>query len=190
MNNILKFNDFIKEGFINYLPSTNTDSIIELDKLPIFLKNVEICKNDNYEKSPYFKEFKKFLSNNKDNVVRLYHGTSSKFNILETGLKRTKLKSKRSLQSEQGYVYLSVYPESAKTFGQFAYPNDDIIVYSVDILIGDLKPDHDQLRNVRLWNKNSEYGDSLIESLVLGNGARVKGDIPPYMIKEYKYTLN
>lgn len=131
------------------------------------------------------KELNKFLNKNKGNLLNLYHGTSSNFDIKENGLLTTKLKTKRSYQSEEGYVYLSIYPDSAKLFGEIAYPKEDISVYKVEIAISNLKSDKDQLRNKRLYG-NMKVGDSLAESAIYGNGFRVKGDIPPYMITLFK----
>ncbi len=135
------------------------------------------------------KAFKSFLSmyNNiyLDNLIRLYHGTSAKHNILEEGLKPTCNSRKKSMQSTNGYVYLSIFPNMAKTFGEMAYPQEKVNVYSVDIHVRYLKADLDQLRNKRYWAKK-EVGNSLAESLIFGHGARVKGKIEPYKIKLLK----
>ena len=134
------------------------------------------------------KEFGKTLRNNKgEDYVLLYHGTTCNNTIESEGLKRTKESTKKSLQSQVGYVYLSVYPDMAKTFGKMAYPNEDICVYQVFIKIKDLKPDNDQLYNKRLWGgvKFSHIKNNLVDSLLYGHGARVKRDILPYEIKKY-----
>jgi len=103
---------------------------------------------------------------------------------MDQGIKRTKNSTKRSLQSETGYVYLSVYPNMAKTFGEVGYAGKKACVYQVFVKIKDLKPDHDQLRNKRYWSKDPSIGNRLIDSLLYGHGARVKRDILPYEIKK------
>lgn len=78
----------------------------------------------------------------------------------------------------------------AKTFAKLAYPNEDIIVYEAHIQIISLLPDTDQLKNKRI---NSDYniGFSLADSIIYGNGVRVKGDVPLYMVKNrYNYKNN
>lgn len=138
-------------------------------------------------------DFKRFLDSYNniylDNLVRLYHGTSIEHNVLEEGLLPTSNKRKKSMQSTNGYVYLSIYPSMAKTFGEIAYPNKEIIVYSVDIHIRYLKADLDQLRNKRHW-ANIVVGNSLAESIIFGHGARVKGKIEPYKIKKCNLVIN
>lgn len=139
--------------------------------------------NDSPDESD-IERFKKWLFRHRDDYVRLYHGTSSSIPVKEEGLKRTSAKTKKSMQSETGYVYLSVYPDSARTFGEIAYPYDEVTVYAVDIKIRQMKADKDQLRNRRMWDPSLRgVGDSLAESLVYGHGARVGRDILPYEIK-------
>ena len=108
---------------------------------------------------------------------------------MHEGLLRTTSRRRNSAQSESGYVYLSIYPSSAKTFGEIAYPRDEVIVYAVDIKIKELKPDKDQLVNKRRWGYGQFdfLGDSLAESLIFGHGARVRRDIRPYEIKKTDY---
>ncbi len=125
----------------------------------------------------------KFLNNNKGNTIKLYHGTSSKNPIMEDGILRTTNRTKKSLQSEPGYVYLSFHKNAARTFGEIAYPGHDVTVYEVNVPIGHLKPDTDQLRNQRYWS-GKDVKDTLVDSLLYGNGFRVKGDIPPYMLNK------
>lgn len=125
---------------------------------------------------------KKFLRDNMYHKMVMYHCTSEEHDIEGEGLLPTSLKRKRSLQSSIGYVYLSLYPNCAKVFGELAYPKKPIVVYRVEVPIQLLKADRDQLRNRRLYSA-WETGDTLAESLLYGNGARVKGSIPPYMIR-------
>ena len=131
------------------------------------------------------KEFAKFLRDNKEDYVLLYHGTSCDIPVEEEGLKRTSNKTKKSIQSQVGYVYLSVYPNMAKRFASIAYPKKDVCVYEVFVKIKDLKPDKDQLYNKRLWGDDKTIKDNLVNSFIIGHGARVKRDIFPYEIKKY-----
>jgi len=128
------------------------------------------------------KTLNKFLRDNKEKTIRLYHGTSSDLPIIEEGLKPTSRKTAKSLQSGHGYVYLSIYPSMAFTFGEMAYPKKDITVYAVDIPIKNLKVDVDQLKNKRYWGNDSNIGSTLGHSIIYGHGARVKGWIQSYMI--------
>lgn len=117
--------------------------------------------------------------------VILYHGTSAKHDIENEGILKTSLKSKRSLQSETGYTYLSIYPESAKSFASMGYPNEEIKIYAVEVLVKDLLPDHDQLKNKRLWSEGKlEIGKTIADSLVYGSGARLKRNIEPYEVRD------
>ena len=125
----------------------------------------------------------KYLKQNKFNLIELYHGTSSENNIMNNGLLTTKKKTKRSLSSSTGFVYISVFKEMAKTFGKMSYPKEKISVYKITVPVFFLKPDKDQLRNQRLYAKRDVI-DSLAESALYGHGFRIKGDIPPYMIKK------
>jgi hypothetical protein len=123
----------------------------------------------------------RYLRSNRDNLIRLYHGTSAQIPVFAQGLKPTTFRTKKSLQSSMGFVYLSVYPGRAHDFGKLAYPGKDIAVYVVDIPIRLLKPDKDQLDNQRCWAQR-EIGDTLAESLAYGHGVRVKGKIDPCAI--------
>lgn len=130
-------------------------------------------------------KFKTFLNINKEHYALMYHGTDSKIPIMDEGLKKTSLKTKKSYQSEVGYVYLSVFPEMAKKFGKMAYPDaKNIQVYQVFVKIKDMKPDKDQLRNKRIFS-NMSVGDSLAESLIYGHGCRIASNIEPYKIKKF-----
>ena len=124
----------------------------------------------------------KWLRTHKEEYVVLYHGTSAEFPIKEQGLKKTTYRTKKSYQSEPGYVYLSLFPGSAKFFGEIAYPNKEIAVYPVCIKIKELKPDYDQLVNKKM--AGFDAGDTLADSLIYGHGARVKRHINPWEIKE------
>lgn len=135
------------------------------------------------------KFMKNFLKDNKNEIVRLYHGTSAKHKILKEGLKPTSSKTKKSLQSQSGYVYLNIYPTMAKTFSEMAYPKEKIIVYNIDIPIYKLKADINQLNNKRYWGRNYKIGNTLAESILYGSGARVKGKVEPYIISIYNENI-
>lgn len=126
--------------------------------------------------------FNKWLRQHKDDYCILFHGTASRHDILSQGIKKTTLKTKRSFQSAPGFVYLSVFPDMSKTFGEFGYPQEDITVYGVIIKIKELKPDYDQLKNKRLYG-DIDCGETLADSLVYGHGARVSRNIMPYEIR-------
>ncbi len=116
-------------------------------------------------------------------VVRLYHGTAADVPVLTEGLLPTSEERRHSLQSRPDYVSLSVYPNHALMFGQMAYPEKPVAVYSVELPVMLLVPDTDQLRNQRMWGGRSDLGDSLAESLAYGHGAQVHGPIEPYRIQ-------
>ena len=120
--------------------------------------------------------------------VVLYHGTLATHDIKGQGIKRTTSRNKRSLQSTPGYVYLSLYPSTAKTFAEMGYPNQAVSVYAVRVPVRDLLADHDQLKNARMWkNLDFDIKSTVGDSLVVGSGARVKRDVMPYDIR--KITL-
>lgn len=126
------------------------------------------------------------------NVI-LYHGTSESHNIENEGIKRTTKKMKKSAQSATGFVYLSLYPDSAKTFGELAYPNEKIKIYAVNMYVKDILPDHDQLKNKRLWGSKEcekNIGKTIGDSLVYGNGCRVKRDVHNYQVRDVTDILN
>jgi CMP-2-keto-3-deoxyoctulosonic acid synthetase len=131
------------------------------------------------------KELSRFLRNNKAETVRLYHGTAESIPVLDEGLKPTTNKTKRSLQSTTGYVYLSIYPGMAKTFGEIAYPGKKINIYAVDVPVSLLKADTDQLNNKRYWG-GYKIGNTLAESIAYGHGVRVKGKIEVNKVKLYE----
>ena len=124
--------------------------------------------------------FNSWLDEHKEDFVRLYHGTGGNIDVANQGLLKTTKKRRRSYQSTPGYVYLSLYPSSARLFGELGYPYEKAKVHAVDIKIKELKPDLDQLANKRLYDDDlSQLGDSLAESLIYGGGARVKRNILP-----------
>lgn len=171
------------EGFIGnrHSPSSTTMDIEVIDLFEEESIRDVMKKYDDSDKDD-IKVLNKFLRDNKYKALKLYHGTSVKNDINTKGLLTTKVKTKRSLQSQTGYVYLSMYKDSAKSFAELGYPYDDIVVYEVHVQIISLLPDNDQLYNKRLFS-GLDVGTTLADSLVFGSGARVKGDIPNYMIK-------
>jgi len=160
------------------------EAYTDFDSAPIDLLKHEQWK-DLFFKQPSEKEvkaFRKFLRDNKEKQIVLYHGTSAKHKIMEQGLLPTTSKRRLSLQSGSGYVYLSVYPAMAKSFAEMGYPKQEVVVYAVTLPIHKLSPDKDQLRNQRQW-AGYEGKDDLAGSLLYGKGARFKGKIEPWQIK-------
>ena len=127
---------------------------------------------------------KKWLNSHKDNTVRLYHGTDADIPVKQEGLKKTSSKTRRSLQSGTGNVYLTPFPTFAKAFGQFAYPDkENIAVYAVDVKVKDLHADKDQLKNKRM--AGIDIGDSLAASLLAGHSATVRRNIATYELQRH-----
>ena len=126
--------------------------------------------------------FQKFINQNKYKYAILYHGTSAKHNIMEKGILPTSSKRRNSYQSSSGFVYLSNYPSTAKIYGEFAYPYDDIVVYKVRVPIKDLKPDLDNLKNHNIANPDEYVKPTLANSIIHGNSVRVARKIYPYEI--------
>ena len=116
----------------------------------------------------------------------LFHGTHAKHAIESEGIKRTKASTKRSMQSQVGYVYLSAYPHAAKTYATMGYTTQDVKVYAVIVPIRDLRVDLDQLRNKRMWDPDlaKTLKSTLADSLVYGSGFRVKRDIHNYEVRD------
>ena len=178
MKYITEYFDFLNEGYIQYSWKTHVDNIIE----PLVdMRDYIYSESDDNVKAVNI-----ILRKNKDGLIKVYHGTHPNHKIIEEGLKTTKMKTKRSLQSEVGYTYFSIYPSMAKTFAEMGYNITNAVVYEVLLPISEIKPDKDQLRNKRLYG-GYDIGESLGESIVYGHGVRVKGDIPPYMIKIYEF---
>lgn len=173
------------ESFLNhkYAPVARSFDIETINLLETDIYKRIIKKGESNVTDEDIKELNKFLKDNKYKALKLYHGTSADIDIENEGLLKTKEGTKKSMQSETGYVYLSMFKDMAKTFGDIAYPRKNIIVYEVHVQIISLMPDKDQLRNKRAFGQTNT-GDSLAESIIFGNGVRVKSDIPPYMIKD------
>lgn len=133
------------------------------------------------------KIFNKWLKEHKEDYVRLYHGTSSanRKSILEKGILKTTTQRRKSYQSAPGYVYLSRWPSSARMFGEMNN-SSGTDVYAVDIKIGRLKVDLDQLNNKRAYG--IESGNTLAESLLIGNGARCPLPIKPYELSLISFS--
>jgi len=128
----------------------------------------------------------KWFKDNKDNYIKLYHWTSPDWKILDEWLKATINKSKKSIQSQPWFVYLSFDPSRAKTFWEMWYAWKTPKVYEVKVKIWDLKPDLDQIWNKRYWGENQDIWDTLADSLLYGKWFRVKWNIEPYKINEYQ----
>ena len=153
--------------------------------MEIDLRNYEQTKKYVYNDTPTAKEIKQFaqiLRQYREEYIILYHGTSSRHDIASEGLLRTSRKRRNSYQSQSGYVYLSVFPSSARLFGEIAYPHDKVCVYAVRLKVRELCADKAQLRNKRLFG-NFYIGNTLSESLIFGHSARVKRDIKTYELR-------
>ena len=182
MGKIHNYTSFIKEAaFVNNVTLGFYQVPINVTKELLTIIYLDI------DDSIKVKKVNKFLRDNKGNLVYLYHGTSSDVNLEDDGLLTTKKSTKKSIQSEVGYVYLSAYEDSAKTFGRIGSPFTDTKVVKIEIAISNLKPDKDQLFNKRRAIGNL-VGITLGDSLVYGSGFRVKGNIPNYMIKDTKLS--
>lgn len=176
---IKKFDEFINEGSYR---EPKTYDVLDDEETSKFFTSF----NGEYNKK-LVDEFNRWLRRHKEDYIRLYHGTSENNPIMDKGILTTYPKRKKSFQSEYGYVYLSVYPSSAKTFGELSYPHDKVVVYSVVIKIKELKPDIDQLNNKRIYDEDlSKLRNTLADSLIYGSGARVKRSIKPYEINLHK----
>lgn len=127
----------------------------------------------------------RWLKAHRNDSIVLYHGTDSSLPILQEGLKRTSMRTKRSLESGTGNVYLTSHLGFAKSFGGYAYPEheDSITVYDVVVKVKDLHADKDQLKNHRM--EGVDLGDSLAASLLVGHSATVKHDIPNYDLQPH-----
>ena len=119
-----------------------------------------------------------WLKENQYATVRMYHGTDAGIPVMKEGLKPTSARTAKSLQSSHGTVSLSLFPGMANQFGRLAYPGKEIAVYPVDVLVKNLIPDTDQLRNKRHFGGRTDLGDTLAESIAIGHGAKVKGKVP------------
>lgn len=150
-------------------------------KVDSTIHDLSVAANSGELTSSKIKDFTNLLNKDKNAFIRMYHGTSASHPVMQTGLLPTSQTRARSLQSASGYVYLTYDPRTALNFAQHAYPKENVIVYAVDVTIRRLLPDHDQLRNKRHFGE-MDIGSSLVDSLIYGNGARVKGKIEPYQI--------
>jgi hypothetical protein len=158
---ITKLNEYAKYLYYLEAPAikgVNTNKILNL------VEDSET--SDMFFREPTDDDIKflnKYLKNNKYNLIELYHGTSSDNDIIGNGLLTTN--------------------GLAKRFGSLAYPKDDIDVYKITVPVYFLKPDLDQIKNVRMWS-NENIGETLADSALYGHGFCIKGNIPPYMIKK------
>lgn len=118
----------------------------------------------------------RWLRLNPDAWVRLYHGTDARLPVQTEGLLPTSQRRRNSLQSRSGYVSFSLFPEHAELFAQLAYPQRTVAVYGIDLRVGELVPDLDQLRNQRQWAGRT-VRPTLAHSLAYGHGAQVKGAV-------------
>lgn len=134
---------------------------------------------------PRIDEFARWLRKNKDTEISLFHGTGAcnVEKVAAKGLLPTTATRRRSLQSGSGFVYLSVFPTSAKMFAQMGYPGRPVVVYAAKVKIKELRTDRDQLKNKRMWDdRKRNVRDCLEHSLVFGYGACVRGKIEPHRL--------
>jgi hypothetical protein len=122
------------------------------------------------------RRLERWLRLNPSAWVRLYHGTDARLPVLTEGLLPTSRHRRNSLQSRTGYVSFSLFPGHAEWFGRLAHPQRPVTVYGVDLRVGELAPDLDQLRNQRQW-AGLAMADTLAHSLAYGHGAQVKGSV-------------
>lgn len=127
----------------------------------------------------------RFLLDRKEDMCVLYHGTDASIPVMTEGLKPTSARTRKSLQSQSGFVYLSIYPRHARDFASMAYPGREVKVYAVTIAIKELKADRDQLCNQRRYAQREIPKDNLTFSLAYGHGARVGRRVWPYEIEEF-----
>lgn len=134
------------------------------------------------------KALKKLLAAHSNGMAEFFHGTHPSFDILGQGLLKTTARSKKSMQSTPGFVYLATNPSAARTFGNLANGINDAAVYRIVVPLAHVKADLDQLSNKRHYGNfyDAPIGNSLADSLVFGGGGRVKGNIPPYMITRFE----
>lgn len=149
-------------------------------ELGSFLDNPEPSVSD-------IKAFDTWLNEHREDYIRLYHGTSAAnvSDIEKNGIKVTTTTRRKSYQSESGYVYLSRFPDMAKTFGDMNNMSGKTVVYACDLKIKELKADMDQLNNKR--SVGIYAGATLAASLLIGNGARIKRTINNYEISEINF---
>ena len=119
-----------------------------------------------------------WLKDNRYATIRMYHGTDASIPVMKEGLKPTSARTAKSLQSSHGTVSLSLFPGMAHQFGRLAYAGKEIAIYPVDVLVKNLVPDNDQLRNKRHFGGRTDIGDTLAESIAIGHGAKVRGAVP------------
>lgn len=141
--------------------------------------------NDVAHNSGEIKRLHRFLLDHKEQMCVLYHGTSADIPVMTEGLKPTSARTRKSLQSQKGFVYLSIYPRHARDFASMAYPGKEVKVYGVTVPIRELMADKDQLRNQRHFAGREIPKDNLTFSLAFGHGARLKRRVWPYEIEEF-----
>jgi hypothetical protein len=178
----LKKENNLTEKYVHYInikENSIVDPLVDFkDHLAENKKNVEYINK-------YLRDRGKtrFMPNS---LIKLYHGTSPKIPILDDGIKTTKMRTSHSYQSTLGYTYFSIYPSMAEIFGNMGFGIHDSAVYECLIPICEIEPDLDQIRNKRLYSGMYEIGNTIGDSIIYGHGVRVRGDIPPYMIRKIK----
>ena len=179
---ILKYNIFLEKYIHNYPFTESSDS-----------NTINLAHDDEFKSIIYSEPtqgnidyLNKLLKrDSKNRFIKVYHGTHPNNNILDEGILRTTTKRRNSYQSESGYTYFSIFPSMAKQFGDVGYGISNAVVYEVTLPLYEIRPDDDQIRNVNHY-KGTNLKSDLGTSILYGHGIRVKGDIPPYMIKKYE----
>jgi len=113
--------------------------------------------------------------------VVMYHATGKDSPVFEQGLLAGCSKRRTSSISESGYIYLSVNPNYARGYGKLKFP-DGCVIYEVIVSVKKLLADKLHFYYAR---PNELITSNLVNSLVYGGSARVKGNIERWQIKQY-----
>lgn len=163
----------------NFIHSDTIINPISNEELKNYLYADQLSNIDRKSINNFFKK------HTKDSIV-LYHGTNPNHDIMGEGLLKTSSKRRLSYQSTAGFVYLAIFPDTAKLYSDIGYGISNSQVYEVTIPIEYLTPDKDNLANKRVViGDDVQY--TLADSLVFAHSFAIKGNIPPYMIKKYEY---
>lgn len=128
-------------------------------------------------------ELSKFLAQNQEASIMLYHGTSSKHPIESQGIKPTNHHSKRYHHSQNGYVYLTIFPKVAQGYAKLAYPKETTQLYQVILPVKSLVPDPNNVSHL--------LQKSLASSLTQrAFSACVKEEIQPPQVSNFNPSLS
>lgn len=167
------------------------ENVVDLDpQVSRFLFDLDLKANTKTITAKDIKEFSSWLRSDPNRLVRMYHGTSHKHDVIGKGLLPTSTTRRRSMQSGSGYVYLTYDPQRAFSFAKHGYPGsqeEPWVIYAVTVSVRNLRADVDQLRNKRMWGGFTDLGTTLAHSMIYSGGARYKGSISPHQISVYGY---